>query len=474
MKRMYRSIAVTVLAALMALPMVVRAEDTRKKITKIYVEGLSSQQDVKLYVGEKPSDVLERYGKYTFKAELPSGGSADVKLRSAKFYTDENMQNESQEKIVWPFKKSANGLEYEASKTNFYVGFELVLKDEELYKTYQFDNPQLFFGQDKRQSLQSKLTSRDEQNTLIYRAFFPFKCDVYRKVKFANYDITNNPVKFGQRGEAVDKPEMDLELKLSTNQTVDSLLRKKGDNTRENAQVEYQYDSNVYKKLAFWHSAGQGYIEPVNLDKVNVTTYGLNLNSKENDLWILARCTKLDEKVPFMKAQDVTLDLDKKITTDKLIKKAITILTKDAYVKIGVDELELKKVKAYVTYPNQGKREFNVSDIDKVKEDGIEMTYEYKDGDGPNQLVLESSAKLFVKKPQPQPPIPAPQPPVPAPQPPVPAPQPKQQEKTGNAYFDLGRYNLPTCPDSKNNQCAEAGSGAKKDDVPNTAAAAIN
>lgn len=31
MKRMYRSIAVTVLAALMALPMVVRAEDTRKK-----------------------------------------------------------------------------------------------------------------------------------------------------------------------------------------------------------------------------------------------------------------------------------------------------------------------------------------------------------------------------------------------------------------------------------------------------------
>lgn len=59
-----------------------------------------------------------------------------------------------------------------------------------------------------------------------------------------------------------------------------------------------------------------------------------------------------------------------------------------------------------------------------------------------------------------------PKPPVPDPQP-----QPKQQEKTGNAYFDLGRYLLPTCPDSK---CAKTETGAKKDDVPNTAAAVNN
>lgn len=61
-------------------------------------------------------------------------------------------------------------------------------------------------------------------------------------------------------------------------------------------------------------------------------------------------------------------------------------------------------------------------------------------------------------------------PPVPAPAP-TPQPQPKQQEKTGNAYFDLGRYLLPTCPDSK---CAKTETGAKKDDVPNTAAAVNN
>lgn len=57
-------------------------------------------------------------------------------------------------------------------------------------------------------------------------------------------------------------------------------------------------------------------------------------------------------------------------------------------------------------------------------------------------------------------------PPVPAPQP-----QPKPQEKTGSAYFDLGRYLLPTCPDSK---CAKNETSAKKDDVPNTAAAVNN
>lgn len=464
MKRMYRSIAVTVLAALMALPMVVRAEDTRKKITKIYVEGLSSQQDVKLYVGEKPSDVLERYGKYTFKAELPDSSEKPVvELRSVKFYTDASMINESQEEAVWPFKKSANGLEYDAGKQNFRVGFELVLANKDLYENYQFDNPKLFFGQNAVDGLESTLTSRDGQNKLIDRAFFPFKCDVYRKVKFENFALGNTkPVTFALVGAAdgTFKDEMELEVKLSNDQTVDSLLRKKGDTTRVTAKVEYKYESNLYKKPTFWHSAGHGNLEPVNTAKVNVMTYGLlNPNPKENVLLILARCAKLNENMPLIKAQNVTLDYGEKITAEKLIKKAITLLTKDFNGEISKDESELTNVKAYVTIPGEVEHEFAPSDIDKVKEDGIDITYRYK--------AAESTAKLFVKKPQPKPP-------VPAPQPPVPAPQPKQQEKTGNAYFDLGRYNLPTCPDSKNNQCAKAGSGAKKDDVPNTAAAAIN
>ena len=76
-----------------------------------------------------------------------------------------------------------------------------------------------------------------------------------------------------------------------------------------------------------------------------------------------------------------------------------------------------------------------------------------------NKTATWTSTVTVVAKPKPKPPVPAPKP------------QPKQQEKTGNAYFDLGRYNLPPCPDSK---CAKSETSAKKDDVPNTAAAVNN
>lgn len=104
------------------------------------------------------------------------------------------------------------------------------------------------------------------------------------------------------------------------------------------------------------------------------------------------------------------------------------------------------------------------NDIDDARANGkksLEIQYKYTPVEGDLNSCI-ANAKLFIE------PVAAPNPPAPAP---VPQPEPKQQEKTGNAYFDLGRNFLPTCPDSK---CAKAGTNAKKDDVPNTAAAANN
>lgn len=200
-------------------------------------------------------------------------------------------------------------------------------------------------------------------------------------------------------------------------------------------------------------------------NETNIMTLGLDETRKADALKTLftVRADK-DDKIPYIEAQDVTLKLkpDEKITAEKLIEKAVNKLTTDVLTNSApVDKSKLSKVKALVKEANGGPHGFTEGDIATAKAkgtNGLEIEYHFTSPEG-DKLECFFSAKLFVETAAPNPPAPAPQP------------QPKQQEKTGNTYFDLGRNFLPNCPDSK---CAKAGTNAKKDDVPNTAAAANN
>ncbi len=467
MKKIYRSIAVTVLAALMALPMVVRAEDTRPIIQEIGVEGLTGPEDVRLYVGETSKNVLDRYANITFKAKLPGTNDvyADMKLKAVGFYKDEPAyhKDELASLGVWPFDETQNGWEFNKDKTNFYTVFTFEFKDHSLYKKYQFEskntddkNTKLVFQNGK--TAESRRTGRVQVGQdWIEQVFVPFKCHIFRKFRFL--DDTND-VKIAKTGTADFKEICETELELEKNRTVGSCLKTENEQ-KENTAVTVKLPQGKNRYAVFLPDlAGNNKFLPEN---TNIMTLGLDETRKANDL-VTTLKVKADEngKIPYIEAKDVTFESGEQITAEGLIKKAVLKLTADVLTLSPnklVEENELNKVKAMVV--GQPEHEFRAADITVAQAkypDGLEIEYRYMLDPQDNVNYVAASAKLFIKK--------APPAPAPAPQP-----QPKQQEKTGNAYFDLGRNFLPTCPDSK---CVKAGTNAKKDDVPNTAAAANN
>ena len=105
MKRIYRSIAVTVLAALMALPMVVMAED--KTVNEIVVkqkdgvvEGLTPS-----YLGETPEKMMERFNKdFEFTTTI-DGTSYQLEVKSIELYRHVNVGGVQQQKKPISSKK---------------------------------------------------------------------------------------------------------------------------------------------------------------------------------------------------------------------------------------------------------------------------------------------------------------------------------------------------------------------------------
>lgn len=181
-------------------------------------------------------------------------------------------------------------------------------------------------------------------------------------------------------------------------------------------------------------------------EEVDVSSYGLDDKGvpKEDTLDFTLQELNDGELLPYLEAMDVRFKANDKINEKTLIEKAIKVATPDYFGQ--PDKRDLNEIDVYV-----GNKKIEEADFEEAKAAaGLPVVYRYKN--------LAYKAKVFIET--------APNPPAPAPQP-----QPKQQEKTGNTYFDLGRNFLPNCPDSK---CAKAGTNAKKDDVPNTAAAANN
>lgn len=168
MKKIYRSIAVTVLAALMALPMVVRAEDNRLLVKEIEVTGLKDPKDVRLYVGETYKNVLDRYANITFKAKLPDTNKyVDMELKAVGFYSQG--QGYPEHKLsddVWPFDKTQDGLKLNKDKMKFKTVFTFAFKEPDLYDKYQFnstdaENTELVFdnGTKKLSSSRTEISS---------------------------------------------------------------------------------------------------------------------------------------------------------------------------------------------------------------------------------------------------------------------------------------------------------------------------
>lgn len=193
MKRIYRSIAVTVLAALMALPMVVRAEDTRPIIQEIEVEGLTGPNDLRLYVGEKSEDVRDRYKKtITFRAKLPGSGRADMELKAVGFYSQG--QGYLEQKLsddVWPFEKTQDGLKLNKDKMKFKTVFTLAFKDPKLYANYQFlskntddKNTKLVFKGSGEKVSSARVENSFQGGNPIELLHVPFDATIFRRFNF--------------------------------------------------------------------------------------------------------------------------------------------------------------------------------------------------------------------------------------------------------------------------------------------------
>lgn len=453
MKKIYRSIAVTVLAALMALPMVVRAED--KKVVKEVQVTFLKDTGMHSYIGETNEDLLKRMNKeLKFEAvidgvnERPELEVIEVKLQS------EGTRKEYKG-AIWPFKQNGNDIEYEPEPKLKQRYFELTFKKRDVGAKYEFDgHPNLSINGEVLQAAGS--TRYVLGNPELTGVKYELENHIYRKFMFADFD-NGSKIKFKNvsASGAPNSPELVIPLEVSDKVTMGSLLRKSGE-TNDKAQVEYKLQAGVVNDLWYCRRGEQQdlYVDP---NLTDVMTYNLNPMNKSDasTILFLAKGLAADEKMPHLEAVDVTIKADQNLSLDGLKTKAITMATPDV---LGAPQTkDVKKVKAFLNGA-----ELTQNDIDNARANGkksLEIEYRYQPG-GPDAEVYTFKAKLFVEA-------------VAAPNPPAPAPQPeqKQQAKTGNAYFDLGRNFLPTCPDSK---CAKAGTNAKKDDVPNTAAAANN
>lgn len=460
MKRMYRSIAVTVLAALMALPMAVRAED-KTEISKVEVtanQAFKIDEAFRSYVGEKVSESVKRIKDgLIFKAKVNGADDILLTVKDVKLYKSNDKICEEGE-LVWPFKQTGSKFEYDPAESPNKIEVELAFEKQNDSTKYSFSDSIELMNGGKKISLAKSKSKPGNISLFIDNS-------VYRKFLFIKTVGVKGLKISGEAGAF--KPECNVDINVAQNPKVNDLISQNGDK-----QVQFELAAGFSEYALFGLNPTSTRKEYLAMDK-NLITFGLDPKNKADALLTkLAMYTaQANKKIPYIHANDKIVSTNETVDLYSLVDAARDDV-KDENAEINKKKIKIERIEkegdpnpVRVDEPTQA----------KLPEGSYTIAFEYTGEDGRTESV---KATLKVEKanplPPPQPPIPAPQPPVPAPQPPVPAPQPKQQEKTGNAYFDLGRYNLPTCPDSKNNQCAKAGSGAKKDDVPNTAAAAIN
>lgn len=422
-------LAATLAALILTVPIVAdndpanQAADNAEPITEIQLT-LKDGKKLSNYIGstvtnpkESLAEKLDGYvGEENNRQKLGDGIINNVSFE----YVDKS-DNPYPDKIFWPIRKGAKGYEYVPDK------------DMKLKFTFQVgDNNGIKYKVDTTKSLQVSIGDQQfviSENGIketggVYTAYLPLH--TYRQVKFIS-----------------DGGLEELYLENISRQ-------------RSNASLEFDLDITAGETT---FAARRKDLKFKGKDQLQLRAFYVKLpngNSHYNNTNDLFAFLDLDEKNKenALKPLEVTLktwnDNDPATIPPLLIGKDATIMEGEKFDPLSLI-VEFRE-KANGDNGDKNKVKINIGDFSS--DNPVEGRYKIKMEFG--NVTWTSTVIVRAKQ----------KPPVPAPQP-----LPKQQEKTGNAYFDLGRYLLPTCPDSK---CAKTETSAKKDDVPNTAAAVNN
>lgn len=422
-------LAATLAALILTVPIVAdndpanQAADNAEPITEIQLT-LKDGKKLSNYIGstvtnpkESLAEKLDGYvGEENNRQKLGDGIINNVSFE----YVDKS-DNPYPDKIFWPIRKGAKGYEYVPDK------------DMKLKFTFQVgDNNGIKYKVDTTKSLQVSIGDQQfvisengvKETGGVYTAYLPLH--TYRQVKFIS-----------------DGGLEELYLENISRQ-------------RSNASLEFDLDITAGETT---FAARRKDLKFKGKDQLQLRAFYVKLpngNSHYNNTNDLFAFLDLDEKNKenALKPLEVTLktwnDNDPATIPPLLIGKDATIMEGEKFDPLSLF-VEFRE-KANGDNGDKNKVKINIGDFSS--DNPVEGRYKIKMEFG--NVTWTSTVIVRAKQ----------KPPVPAPQP-----LPKQQEKTGNAYFDLGRYLLPTCPDSK---CAKTETSAKKDDVPNTAAAVNN
>lgn len=422
-------LAATLAALILTVPIVAdndpanQAADNAEPITEIQLT-LKDGKKLSNYIGstvtnpkESLAEKLDGYvGEENNRQKLGDGIINNVSFE----YVDKS-DNPYPDKIFWPIRKGAKGYEYVPDK------------DMKLKFTFQVgDNNGIKYKVDTTKSLQVSIGDQQfvisengvKETGGVYTAYLPLH--TYRQVKFIS-----------------DGGLEELYLENISRQ-------------RSNASLEFDLDITAGETT---FAARRKDLKFKGKDQLQLRAFYVKLpngNSHYNNTNDLFAFLDLDEKNKenALKPLEVTLktwnDNDPATIPPLLIGKDATIMEGEKFDPLSLI-VEFRE-KANGDNGDKNKVKINIGDFSS--DNPVEGRYKIKMEFG--NVTWTSTVIVRAKQ----------KPPVPASQP-----LPKQQEKTGNAYFDLGRYLLPTCPDSK---CAKTETSAKKDDVPNTAAAVNN
>ncbi len=439
MIKVCRSCLAVTLAALMLTVPVVAADDQanqaagkEREITKIRLK-LHDGKAFPKYLGSKltaPEEIVDEYqAGYVDERNAQRLGHRILKNVKLEYVTQNHKPYS--DKILWPLKKNAQGYVYDESKALF-LKLTFSVGEDGGYK-YKIDVRKELPVEIGDPQFTIPANGLKEGQDGTYTAYLPL--NAYRKVKFIPDDGINQLYLEGS--EAKLNNPLELELDISAGETTFATRNKKikfsnnGQRTIRALYVKLPNGNSLYRSVpeqyAFEDLDEMKKTDALKPIEVTLRTWN------DNDP---------NQIPPILTGQDKTINegerFDRYSLVAKFHKVANEAETKDEAVK---KDIKFDMGNFDENNPAQGKYDIKMSFTNKT-----------------NRLTATWTSTVIVRAKQ--------KPPVPAPQP-----QPKQQEKTGNAYFDLGRYLLPTCPDSK---CAKIETGAKKDDVPNTAAAVNN
>ena len=439
MIKICRSCLAATLAALMLTVPIVAVDDPgnqaagkEREITEVRLT-LKDGKELPKYIGSELTNLTEsiekKFAQYVSeKTNQPLLGDRILKDVQLEYV---NKQGEKyKDKIFWPIKKTDNGYVFDHNKE---LCLKITLKaGEDDGNKYKIDVAKELPVKIGGRQFTIPANGLKEGQDGTYTAYLPLKA--YRKVKFIpDEGFTKFNLK-GKTPELTKSLEYDVDLeagKLDYPNIKNNYFEEKIDDAYAylglfvNAKKNNKYFCNMTESFVY-----------LNLDELNkgkaLETLVVNVRTKKKDGTSLIP--------PAINGQDATIEEGKKFN--------LLSLVKSFREEAGTDRGDINNIQfAY------DRAKFNPDNPAPGKYDII-MSFKNK----ANGQTATWTSTVIVRAKQ--------KPPVPAPQP-----QPKQQEKTGNAYFDLGRYLLPPCPDSK---CAKTETSAKKDDVPNTAAAVNN